>query len=778
MMQKNRIRFNWQWIGLFWIAVSLSSCQGTKGLQEGERLYTGAKIKLEAPHLTKKERNELKDGIEANVTPKPNMTFLGMRPKLAIYNMIGETKKQKGIKHWLKTKLGEPPVLLKDVNKNFNVDIIENYAQNKGYFNAQASFDVQEKKKTASIEYDINPDFRYFIDSVNFPADTTSSLILKEIAKTKNKSILQPGEPFDLEVIKNERQRIDAHLKQRGFYYFSPDNLIVLADSTISKEHKVALDLKLKEDTPELATEAFTIDQTVVYANYDLNQAEKNKFTIPAKLEALKPLKDIFIIDPENTFKPEIFEQVLVFHKGELYNRKDHNTTLNRLINLGVFKFVKNQFVVTDSLKHTFDAYYLLTPKKFKSLRLETLGKTNSDNFVGGELNLNWSHRNLFRGAEHFKFSVFASTDYQIGGPENANNLLRYGASASLEVPRLWIPLLDLNTSGNFLPRTHMEVSYEFQKRTQLYTLGNFNTNFGYIWKENIRKEHHLKVMDVSYVHASNVTDTYKQKIANNPHLQRVVENQLIFGPTYTYTYTNTMLPQANTIYFQGQADISAIATGLIMGADAKAGKQKELFNVPYSQYAKIDNDFRYYHHFTQKSMLATRLIAGMAYPFGNSIDIPFSKQFFVGGSNSLRGFRARTLGPGTYSPNENQQSILYDQTGDIKLETSLEYRFNIYRFLNGAIFTDAGNVWLVNENKDRPGGKFTSDFYKEIAVDAGIGLRFDFSIFVLRLDLATPLRIPSLPEGDRWTFKDIDLGNKEWRKNNLILNIGIGYPF
>lgn len=171
-------------------------------------------------------------------------------------------------------------------------------------------------------------------------------------------------------------------------------------------------------------------------------------------------------------------------------------------------------------------------------------------------------------------------------------------------------------------------------------------------------------------------------------------------------------------------------------------------------------------------------MIAGVAFPYGNSEYVPFSRQFFVGGGNSIRAFRARTLGPGSYDPRTQNTSFFIDQAGDIKLEMNLEYRANIYKFLNAAVFADAGNIWLVNEDESRIGGKFSKDFAKEIAVGAGVGLRLDFNILLLRLDLAMPLRVPYYPEGERWRLNDINFGNKEWRKDNLILNIAIGYPF
>lgn len=766
------------------VTVAVISCSNTKFLKDGQMLYTGAEVKIESDTLSKKEKSELQSALEENLTPKPNSSFLGLRPKLYAYNATSEPKKEKGLKYWLKYKFGEEPVLLGDVDREFNKDIIVNYSENKGYFNAKAKYDTVSKNKKAQVIYTLNPGARYLISNVNFPQDST--LINSEIQNLKAKTLLKIGNPFDLDVIKNERQRIDDGLKDKGFYYFSPDNIIVQADSTVTKEPKVELIVKLKDNTPKLATEQFTIDKVVVFPNYNLRDAKKGKYNIPMNPDSLKGYEynDIYVVDPDKKFKPRIFDRALYFNKGDIYNRKDHNLSLNRLISLGVFKFVKNDFVVSDSLNHKFDAYYVLTPRELQSLRLEALGRTNSANYAGSELNLNWTQRNFFRGAEQFKASVYGAFDVQIGGPEDAENIFRAGANVQLSIPRIVAPFR-FNSSSAFVPRTNIKLGYEFQNRTTLYSLNTFNASFGYQWKENVRKEHELNVIDVSLIRPADITEKFVTKSQGNPYLQRITDKQLIFGPTYSYTYSTTMLPRKNTFYYKGMLDLAGNITGLVTGANAKEGKEKTIFGVPFSQYAKIENDIRFYHKFSEKTSFASRFIAGAAIPYGNSEHIPFSRQFFVGGSNSIRAFRARTLGPGSYDPRgEDNSRAVFDQSGDVKLELNAEYRANLYKFLNVAAFIDAGNIWLINDDIDdegvntRPGGKFSKEFLSEIAVGAGVGLRLDFSILVLRLDLAMPLRVPYYEKGDRWAFDRINFGDSSWRRDNLILNIAIGYPF
>ncbi len=720
------------------------------------------------------KKTELKNVLEASLTPKPNASFLGLRPKLYIYNITSEPKKDKGFKHWLKYKVGEKPVHLSDVDIPFNLDLIENTGENRGYFNISASYDTLPKNKKVKIKYNVSPRTQYLINKVTFPTDST--VLSTEINKTVDKTLLKVNEPFNLEVIKTERERIDASLKENGFYYFDPDNLIIQVDSTEVK-HKVDLNLKVKNNTPELARKQFTIDKIYIFSDYNLRNNRNRRNLVRADVDTLLWKENSYIIDPKKKFRPQIYDRALYFKSGDLYNRSNHNLTLSRLINLGTFKFVKNQFVLTDSLSNKFDVFYYLTPNDFKSLRLETLGKSNSASYVGGEVNFNWRHRNFLRGAELFAATLYTAIDFQLGGNKDANNIYRVGSRFSLTWPRIIAPF-KFESSSAFVPRTRVELGYEFQNRTQLYTLHNFNASFGYIWKENALREHDLKLIEITYVTPENETAKFEEQKADNPSLARITERQLIFGPVYSYTYTTTMLPKKHTFYYKGLLDLSANLTGLISGANADQKEPKTILGVPYSQYVKMEHDFRYYLKLDETSQIASRFIGGVAYPYGNSIHMPFSKQFFVGGSNSIRAFRARTLGPGSYDPRNDKSSFFHDQAGDIKLEANVEYRKKLVSFLNIAAFVDAGNVWLFNDEEGREGGKISKDFLSEIAVGAGIGLRFDFNILILRTDLAIPLRVPYYPKGDRWSFNEINFKDKYWRRDNLMLNIAIGYPF
>ncbi|MEN2415314.1 translocation and assembly module lipoprotein TamL [Flavobacterium mesophilum] len=745
-------------------------CSNTKYLPEGDLLYTGASVKIKDSIIKKKDRKALENELEGLLRPKPNKQFLGLRPKLWIYNIAGQPKKDKGFRYWLRTKVGEEPVLFSKVDLDYNASVLRNFTENKGYFKTRVSADSTVRNRRATAEYIVVPKKQYIIKSVTFPDDSLA--MSRIIGRSSRRSLLKVGNPYDLDVIKAERERIDARLKEKGYYYFNPDYILAKVDSS-KGDHEVKIRLVIKDDAPPKALTAYKIDKIFVYPNFSIS-----KDSVKYKPEDIVQYKDFTILDTADTFKPRVFDRTIYFKKGDLYNRKDHNLTLNRFVNLGTFSFVKNEFRTSDSIKNALDSYYYLTllPKKF--IRVEVLGKTNSASYTGTELNVNWNNRNLFRGAELLTVSVFGGADFQLAGVNKGKNIYKLGTETSLTWPRFITPF-HIEGSSEYVPRTKATLRYEFQNRTQLYALNSFKTSFGYLWKENVRKEHQLNVFDITYVSPNHVTQEYRDDILEDPSLGKIIEKQLIFGPTYNYTYTNTMQKRKkNTFYFNGELDLAGNVTGLITGANVKKNDTIKIFDVPFSQYAKIRGDFRHYLKLGKESELASRIIVGAGIPYGNSSVLPTSKQFVVGGTNSIRAFRARSIGPGSYYNAPTTNDYLPDQSGDLKLEFSTEYRAKLFSIVRGAAFIDAGNIWLMNADPNKPGAEFSKDFMKEIAVGAGVGLRFDVSFFILRTDLAFPLRKPYLPEGERWVIKDIDFGNGPWRKENLILNIAIGYPF
>ncbi len=751
----------------------LSSCSNTKYLPKGESLYVEGKVELKSDStFPKKYIKPLEEHLEGNLRPRPNSSILGLRPKLWFYNIARNAKSKRGIKGWLKYKVGEPPVLLSDVNRPYNEGLLENRLENLGFFQADVVSDTTIKRRRAIVTYFATPHSNYKINGVDFEFDSTKT-IGKIIMQTSENSLLQETRPYNLDVIKSERERIDNVLKEKGFYYSDPDNFLIQVDSTIG-DHKVNMYVKLKEETPTLAQEQFHINNIFIYPDYNLSQGDYPL----GRRDSSDYYKGYYIVDPDHTYRKFALTRTMFFQKGDLYNRRNHNLAISQLVGLGTFKFVKNNFTPVDTGKNLLDVYYYLTPLPKKAVRLEIIGKTASV-YNGSEVNLSWSHRNAFKGAEQLRISVFGGYEFQTGGNVDLNSsFYRYGANARLSFPRLIAPF-EWASTRQFVPHTNITLGYEFMNRRNAYRLNSLSTSFGYDWKENTRKEHTLNLIDIGLVRPGAINPAYEQQIENNPSLRHAIERQFTFGPNYYFTFTNTMETQRkNTQYFRGGVDLSGNIYGLIKGSNYNEGKVYKLLNTDFSQYVKVEADFRNYTKIGLKSQFAARAMMGYGYAYGNSKALPYVKQFYTGGPNSLRAFRAREIGPGSHNPLSDAGLFIPDMTGDIKIEVNAEYRPHLFSIVKGALFVDAGNIWLLNEDPDKPGGKFSKDFLKDMAVGAGIGLRFDLSFLILRTDLAMPLRVPYLPAGEKWVFNQIDFGSPEWRRNNLIFNLAIGYPF
>jgi len=338
---------------------------------------------------------------------------------------------------------------------------------------------------------------------------------------------------------------------------------------------------------------------------------------------------------------------------------------------------------------------------------------------------------------------------------------------------------MKITTSNSYVPRTNILIGYDALNRAKLYTLNSFRFNFGYAWRENTRKEHVFNPISINYVQPFNITKRFADSARIDPTLRNAVDTQFILGSNYSFTYDERLeSPNLTGIFFNGILDLSGNLAGVLVKEDPLS-KMKRLSGAAFDQYVKFQADGRYYFRVGNKAILASRIIAGFGYPYGNSKQLPFIKQFFIGGNNSIRDFRSRSIGPGSYSRGiVKPGTFLADQAGDIKLEFNTELRHKFSTLLEGAVFVDAGNIWLYNNDILRPGAKFTKDWSKELAVGTGVGVRLDFTILLLRVDFAMPLRRPDLPDGQRWVLNQINFGSSTWRKENLILNLAIGYPF
>jgi outer membrane protein insertion porin family len=758
---------------LFIAGLLITSCSGTKHLPKGEKLYTGAEIKLESTdHISHRKKKLIKTSAENAVRPKPNKKFLGMRPKLWMYMKGGENPVGK-LNKWFKKK-GEAPVLISSIKPSVTAAIIDARLFNTGIFNSYTEFKIIEKQHTSHVIYTSHVHVPYTLNEVIYSIsdDEVSRIILSE----KEKSLIKAGDDYDLDKLKSERKRIDALLKDHGYFYFNPDFLLFKADTSV-KNHEITFRLTLKDSIPEQALTVYRINKVFIDQDYSLDEdAAKPKDT-------LRYQGNYFLgKEAEMKIKSSVISRSVYLKKNEIYSRKNHNITLNRLMTMGNFKFVRINFSDSDTAAAGFlDVTILMTPMPEHTFRAEIEIVSKSNNYTGPRLNTSLMKRNTFKGAELLNLNLAASFEAQLSGANKNLYSLSVNPQVELYFPRFILPF-KIKTNSLYIPKTRLSLSYIFSKRVGYFDMQTLQFTYGYKWKQDIRNEHELNPININYTKLSNQTAAFSELLATNSFLKQSYEEQFIVGGTYIFTYNEQVLPFKKIQYFfQFTTEAAGNVFSLvktITGEQISDENPSRVVGAVYSQYARLSIDGRGYYNFRDKNKLIARMYVGIAKPYGNSSVLPYTRQFFSGGPNSIRAFSINSVGPGTY--NQNNDSIGFIQLGgDIKLELNSEYRFGIYRFLKGAIFADAGNVWLLKSNPSTLGDPFSfSRFVNEIAVGTGVGLRVDVSFFILRFDLATPLRKLWLEQNNKWVIDEINFGSSTWRKENLILNVAIGYPF
>ena len=748
----------------------LSGCSGLKSVSDGSYLYTGYNLEIDSTkyisHLrdTKNELNEL-------FTVKPNSKFFWMRPWLSLDYMVKATEKQKGFKHWLKYKAARPPVLLESINLQDYNTAIENRMQNRGYFSAKSKFEVTRKRKTAKVKFIISPGEPYKLKTINYPSGNKE--IETDIKKLQPGSILKRGNVYNLNDFEKERTRISQALINKGYFYFRADYLLYTADTTIGNRG-INTWLSLKPQIPAEASLAMSYNDIYIIEDYSpLNYHP----------DTLK-IGNLYYVSEKHQFKPQAILNAVFFEKDSLYSRTNHYASLQRLMGLGVFKLANANFAASDSFPGRMDVNVLLTPMSKISLSAEMNAAVKSNNFAGPGINLNFKDRNLLGGAELLSVTLGGYFDWQYSGATQGEPAYQFTLDAALTLPKFAPFKFKKETVKSLSPKTVINAGAGIYTRVGLYRLNSFNTSLGYQWTRSEYITYQLNPIDIRYTNLAQSSDEFDQFIQENPSILRSFKEQFIPGSSFNFVHRRINLGSPkHSLYLNETLDVAGNLTSLIttafIGSRPTSENQHLLLGMPYSQFVMLRNEVRYYYKPNLQNQIAWRLIAGLGIPYGNSSTIPYIKQFYVGGANNIRAFVTKSVGPGTYAPPDSLTNNFIDQTGDITLETSLEYRFGIYKSFKGALFVDAGNIWLVNEDPQRPGSEFKiNTFYNQLAVGAGYGFRFDFNFILLRLDLATPLRKPYMPDGQKWVIDNFDIGSKSWRRENILWNIAIGYPF
>jgi hypothetical protein len=749
----------------------LAGCKTTRYVPEGKYLLNDIDYQIDNKQINK-------DELSSYVRQEENLKILGFfKFHLWLYN-ISKKDKEKG---WFK-EIGEPPVIYDEMLKNKSVEQMRQYLYNKGYYNAKVSDNVVFRKKRAFVTYDVEANDPYLIRNISFSIKDTS--ILNIINDGQEETLIHQGDIFDVDVCDLERTRITRLLNDNGYFHFVADYIYFNIDSSLMS-NQVDLEMVVSNPVDDSKPTVEGIHKRFYIDNYSVSVVgpQKSAGTIDFQnlKDSLRHDGIFYHFDKKIPIKASTIAKTLEVIPGQLYSRDNEERTYNNLYSIRQFKYVNIQFKemeqYRDSLigKLTGDIYLPMQIKQNYSVDVE--GTTSGD-FLGVALNLNYQHRNLFHGGEIFDFRIKGATERKT--LDFVMNEI--SSEAKLSFPGLIIPGNERRLKLYSMPFTTISAALSFEERQQ-YTRTILNARFGYQWRSSEKLSHSLSLFDINSIDIYRIDPDWYDRL-KNLFIKSSFTPHIISATSYSLVYNDqSSTKKPDYKYFRYNIELAGNALWLLSSATGRPTYDSneaspefnstyyKLFNIRFAQYFKNDFEFRYGYRFDKYNLIATRGFFGVAYPYGNYPVTPPERVYYAGGANGIRAWPVRRLGPGS---NISTDSLKIDQSGDIKLEANLEYRFKFFWMLEGALFVDAGNVWAINRNDNREGAVFQFNrFYKEIAVGSGVGLRLVTNYFILRTDVGIKLRDPSLPEGTRWIP-----GSRSYQWSDLNFNIAIGYPF
>jgi outer membrane protein assembly factor BamA len=746
------------------------ACSNTRFLAENQLLYTGKKevIVSDSGKFTDASSRQL---VESVTFYKPNNSIGGKRILLPVglwvYNYRKpEINKKPG---WIYRTLAKEPVLVSTVNPESRCRKLESELFGKGYFHANvwSGIDTSSRNpRKAGITYYIKPGTSFTYNEISFkpPDDEVDSILYNY----RTNIILKPDDQFDLEKIKSETNKITDLVLENGYFFFNQSHVKYIADTT-RIPYKIDLRIGKNEEIQYNAIRKYFIDNITVRITGD---SDSSKYLLSADTIFYD---GITIISEGMRFKPGVIARSVYFRKGDRYSVSKHRKTMTHINSYGIFKFINLRYISDpDTLENKLDILIELTPMKDISLDLEANVVTKSTGFSGPGIAATISQGNLARGANRLQLKLNGGVEWQWAN--NSSSTLgtvsyNVGLSSSIIFPKIIAPSLLINTSRFNFPKTSVTLGFEFLNKIQYYQMRSINLGFGYEWKNTEKITQSFYPVFINSIDLLKTTPEFDSIMDENPYIRKSFEEQFIFGIKYDFIYDNSMNSQPRGFYFQAGIGTSGNLLDLVKKIPSEETERPySVFGSVYSQFIKFTTDIRYYRNFHNKS-LVWRVYSGIGIPYTNSVVMPYVEQFYSGGTNSIRAFIARSLGPGSIETPDDAEII--DQTGDIKLEANMEFRFRISKVLHGTLFADAGNVWLLNPDSTRPGAEFHFDtFIDQLALGTGFGLRFDFGFFVLRADLGFPLRTPYIKDNSNWVKRDGNLFK------DMVFNFAIGYPF
>ena len=763
----------------------------TKNIPEDDQLFIGLEKIAYNGADDSDNMIETQQELEAALAIAPNGSLFGssyyrmpFSLGVSIWNRYADSESP--FARWMTRSFGTQPVLMSWVNPTLRASVGRNVLHNHGYFSGAVDYEVVQQKnpKEAKIRYTITPGRLTLIDSiayVGFPAEADSM-----IRSTLDEATIHRGDAFTVSAIDAERQRISTMLRNNGYYYYQPGYASYLAD-TLQVDGKAQLQLRLASDVPEAVKHKWYIGRIAI----NMRKSMMEPYT--------DSIKRRWLTVRFSGKKPPIRTRVLMadmkLRPRQAYSYADYLETTSKINALGLFSSTQFQFTPRDTTAQcdTLDLTLSCTFDRPWDFYVETNFNARTIGRVGPELKMGVTRRNAFRGAEKIDVNLHGSYEWATSNGSSMNNY-EYGADASVEFPRLIAPFVsnrmytrDKKTGQRIrrrfysTPSTTAKVSTNIIFRPDYYKMHVVSGEWTYGWQTSETSRHEFSPLTVKYQFMNSHTDAFDSVMAVNPYLFATMEDYFIPEMRYTYTYTSPST-KLHPIRWETTLAESGNITSLAM---MLAGKKwnvmdKELFKNPYSQFLKLETDFTKTWTLSSQSQLVGHVNAGVILTYGNSDAVPQSEMFYVGGANSIRAFSVRGIGPGNF-PGYDDKAISYlMRNGDIKFVANLEYRRQLFGNLYGALFLDAGNVWYVREsfdNIDELNDMFANSrfrfnrFFSDLALGTGIGLRYDLSFLIIRVDWGLGLHVP-YDNGRSGYF------NAHTFRRDQTLHFAIGYPF
>ncbi|MDO4932250.1 MAG: BamA/TamA family outer membrane protein [Prevotellaceae bacterium] len=794
----------------------LASCSTTSSLENGEQLYTGLIPTEYKNYEVSAHQEATQEEVEAAIATAPNGALLGSSYYrtpfpygLWIWNSCAHSSGV--IKKWLNSTFGKPPVLMGNVNPALRSSIAKNILHNNGYFNGNVTYSIREgkaittkkdsipKPRTAKIQYKVDFGHLYNLDSItynNFPDHINSVL------NDNPSNLLYAGAPFSVNNLDGERNRIYGLLRNNGYYYYQKQYTTFLAD-TVNSPGKVLLQVRMHDSLPSITTHKWVIGKTEVQIKRQI--LENVTDSIHRKFLTIR------FAGKKPAIRPRVILGATKLWPGALFSEKKYEESLSDLNALGVFSSVDINFKprleddgtvreVQDSIVQKYGAQRAgagildmtinAVLDKPYDVSFTATGKGKTDGRIGPGITFGLSKRNAFHGGELLSAEVGASYEFQTGGGRTTGSSYDFNTSLSLSLPRLLAPNFMLPSRKRWYstPSTVINVVGETIRRSGFFNRNILSANLTYVFQPTATSIHQFTPLSIIYGKTTDKTDDYLSKIEESVTSVVATADEMTPFMRYKYTYSSP-LTYRRPIYWETTVTEAGNVTSLLnmaMSGKKWNERNKKLLSTPYSQFLKFETELRKTWSLHDKSSFIAHLYGGVILPYGNSSTVPYSEQFFIGGANDMRGFAMYSIGPGNVHFDNKDMGYLY-QNGDMKFVFNLEYRPHLFGSLYGAIFLDAGNVWYLNNSRQRdlnalrdayvnsanpqnvPDFGFTK--HLDAGIDIGCGLRYDLDFFVIRIDWAFAIHTP---------YKTSSSGffNIPKFKDAQCLNFAIGYPF